>query len=379
MERNVKVFMEDCAVVGDKIYFFSRDWNALCVTSLKTNETKFVSVMPGEKINAKRLCAGIIHYKNKLILIPMTAEKIWIYNLKNDQWKGLAREYMDGDSHHNEIFKAISYKGDLIFIGSNYPSIIRMNLETNELKYFNEPYTFLAPLKTEDQCYFRTDYFLNENQLLLASCLNNYVLRINLDSFDFEWCEVGERDFCYSGIAWDGKHYWLSPRRGTPIVKWDGKGGTEYINLPDGFDGTINNFLGVQYDNGKLIFPGMLQNKTIIIDPNNSDNMEICEGRYLFYKCFGDGGVVLQNYNGLFRLKKAAQNEQYDLYCEVRQDELIGWIKEYSTVRQYGQVEIDVEYTPSALPVFLSVFWGNRESIRKRTGIGENIWENIQN
>ena len=61
MERNVKIYMEDCELVGDKIYFFSRDWNGLYILDYKSKEIKLIGIMPEEHILSRRLCAGIVH------------------------------------------------------------------------------------------------------------------------------------------------------------------------------------------------------------------------------------------------------------------------------------------------------------------------------
>lgn len=379
MKRDVRIFMEDCAVVEDKIYFFAKEWNALYVVDFKMKKTKFVGSMPEEKIFAKRLCAGIVYYNKKLILVPMTAEKIWIFDLENNQWKGIKRKLMaDGNNCHGEIFRAVEYKNDLFLIGSNYPAIIRMNMTTYELEYLTEPYTFLKSLK-KDECYFRADFCVDNNQILLASCLNNYVLCVNLDSFHYEWYEVGEKGFCYSGIAGDGRYFWLSPRRKTPIVRWNKKNDEAiYFPLPDLFDETKYNFLGVQYHNGKLVFPGMLQDKTIIIDSYRPDKMDIFEGRYLFYRCFGKDSVALQRYDGLLQLKYLSRNEQYDIdmYCEIPLEELIEYLENH--LKNDGQTidEIQIETSVASMPLFLSFLEGKRKGTDQQHRIGEKIWQN---
>lgn len=85
MKHNINIFMEDCVLVGEKVYFFSKDWNGLYFIDLKEKKTKIVGSMPEEKIEAKRLCAGIVQYNKKLILIPMTAKKYgyMIYRIIN--------------------------------------------------------------------------------------------------------------------------------------------------------------------------------------------------------------------------------------------------------------------------------------------------------
>ena len=50
---------------------------------------------------------------------------------------------------------------------------------------------------------------------------NNHVGRFNLDDYSWEWYSIGKEVYRYSGIAWDGKSFWLAPRYIGNIVKWN--------------------------------------------------------------------------------------------------------------------------------------------------------------
>lgn len=379
MKHVIKIFMEDCVLVEDKVYFFSKGWNALYALSPKSKEIKLISIMPEEKIFATRLCAGIMHHKDKLILIPMTAKKIWIYDLKTDQWIGLKRKKMGTENTHQEIFRAIEYKEFLFLIGSNYPSIIRLNMNSYELEYWSEPYDFLMSFKNEKEAYFRSDFLLENNQLFLASCLNNYVLCLNLETLEYNWHEVGERKFRYSGIARAGEYYWLSPRTGTPIVKWDGKNQTEYFPLPVGFDNKKYNFLGVQHYDGKIIFPGMLQNKSIRMNSCYPYKIEICDGQYYFYKCFEKKGVVFQRNDGMFSIKYPSSDEIYTTYCMLPQEQVIEFIRDNIKDEESFFNGLQIELLPSSLVMYLLLVESKKEEWRKKIEIGVDIWKSIRN
>lgn len=377
MKHTTKIFVEDCVLVENKLYFFSRDWNALYTVNLRSKEITFVSRIPEEDVLAKRLCAGIVHYKGKLIFSPMMAKKIWIYDLENNQWIGLERKRMVDEEFCQEIFRAIKYKNYLLFIGSNYPAIIRMDLDTYELSYLTEPYAFLKPLKDEVECYFRYDCCLKNNQLLLASCLNNYVLCINLDTFDFSWCEVGDKGFRYSGIVWDGKDYWLSPRTGTPIVRWNGKDIVEYIPLPEELRNEMYNFLGITYHDGKVILPGMLQNKTLIIEPNTyNESLKICNGQYTFYRCSEENDVLAQNTDALLWGKNPNRGGEFNICCELSTKELIDYF-----VHEGGFISGWQVWMESSFPVLpLCIASLKREVVpaNRKLEYGVNIWRAVQ-
>lgn len=377
---NHKLFMEDCVYVANRIYFFSKDWNGLFVTDIESGETRLLSTIPEEEVLAGRLCAGIMHFNGKLVLMPMHARKIWIYDLENDQWRGIEREYMANGDLYKEIFRAVAYRNNFFLIGSNYPAIIKMNIDTLEIEYWTEPYKFLLSTKSKRDGFFRCDFLLKNNELFLASCINNYVLRLNLDSSDFIWCEVGEKNFRYSGITWDGEFYWLSPRTGTPIVKWDGKKDVEYFPLPERYDNATNNFLGVQYNNGRLVFPGMLQKYTLVINPRVPYDMEECEGQYLFYRCDDEGRVFSQSVDGLLQFKDSKSNKQYDIYCEIAQEYIMNYLTNEHKNRSCGRMggEIKKESVPLFLPLYITLLNNDDMSKDMESGVGEEIWETIR-
>lgn len=381
MKNKTKIFMEDVILVKNRVWFFSRYWNGLYTADLKSGETAFVAAMPEEGSMAGRLCAGIMYYNGKLILVPMAAKKIWVYDLRENSWKGLERTCLGDKASRMQMFRAVAYKNKFFLIGSNYPAIIRMDPDTYELEYWKEPYDFLISAKYEMESYFRADFALVGNRLFLASCLKPFVLCLNLDTFDFTWFKVGERDFRYSGIAWDGEFFWLSPRTRTPIVKWDGKDRAEYFPLPEGFEQEKYLFSGVQYDSGKLIFPGMLQNHTIIIHSGNPHNMEIQEGRYTFYRCFGMDGMLSQTADGLLRWRYPGRNGSGEMYCEIPSLDLEEHFRMRTgkTVHERFGDETLNEFPPSALSFYLLMLEQGAEVENGKLRIGEKIWGTVQN
>jgi len=377
----IKILTEDCIRVDDRIYFFAKDWNALYTANLEIGITEYIGSIPEENFRQKRLCAGIVYHKNCLILVPMTAKKIWIYNLKSRNWIGIERKYVTGNERHCEIFRAAEYKDDIFFIGSNYPFIIRMNMDSYQLEYFGEPYAFLDSAKKDGECYFRSDFSINKNQLLVASCLNNYVLCFNLDTFEYQWYQVGGENFQYSGITWDGKNYWLSPRRGTPIVKWNGKDKEDYFPLPREVDGETYSFLGVQHYKGKLFFPGMLQNKTIVLDTNSCDKISIENGQYTFYRFFEDGSLLSQTRTGLFQWKYS-DKKQGMMYLEIPFKEMEKNLRKthINVAEKTDESEIDKEEKWLGLYIFFCAMQiENKMEKKSGSRIGKNIWEKVQN
>ena len=156
-------------------------------------------------------------------------------------------------------------------------------------------------------------------------------------------------------------------------------GETKYIPLPNEFKNKIYNFLGVQYNNGNLVFPGMQQNKTIIIKTHGHQEINVREGQYLFYRCFEKNNVVLQQTNGLVCLQYTTQDKRYDMYCKIRRQELNEYLKNNL---ENNESIIDIvrsENMTVSLTLFLSFVIKQRKYESKKYDVGVKIWKDIRN
>lgn len=287
-----KVTFEDCVRVDDSLYMIERNYNVIYSLNIKNGDLEIIGSIPGENLLASRLGAKIIHHNDDLYFSPMNAKNIWKLNLMSKQWKSYDRKDIPNWTIQKDMFQAIAYKNKIFFIGCLYPAIIVLDTLNDKMEYIEEPYKILNLKAKEagDAC-FRTDYVQIENNIYMASCVSNEVFKFNMDTYEFDFISIGDEQFKYSGIAYDGKDFFLSPRKNTPIVIWDGYEGIKSLELPSIFkerNGMV--FGGVCYDEGKLIFPACFWDKSIVIE--NKTDMKIENVGYYFYKQIDDKTVV---------------------------------------------------------------------------------------
>ena len=144
--------------------------------------------------------------------------------------------------------------------------------------------------------YFRPNGVRIEDTLYLASCLDNYVLTFDMASLEHQWIKIGPDSSAYSGIAWDGTDFWLSPRSNNDIIRWDGRENVKAYPLPDEFSQHSEYVWDACFDGRQMVFPAVNHERNIQLDPEN-DSLHVYDEHYTLFKRLDNGIVVRQNNN----------------------------------------------------------------------------------
>jgi hypothetical protein len=283
---------EDCIKIDSKIFMFAQELNLLYSVDENSGEISFVSKMPGEPMDWKRLSSHFLRYKNSIIFLPMNAECICIYDLDKGTWSKIEIEERQ-NVFCDRFFSGTISGDDLILVGHTYPSIVVVNLNTYEIKYIDAVYDELRELaKMHKDCYIRTNTVVIGDKLYAVSCVSNQVLIFDLKTYGWSWRNVGKEGNRYAGIAWDGKYFWLALRVKCGFVRWDFSTAEEYLFE----DKDELFFLGAVYDGKNVIFPGMNSGKTYVINPDSTDvvsNIKIIDKSYKFWKKIDEVNVAM--------------------------------------------------------------------------------------
>ena len=76
--------------------------------------------------------------------------------------------------------------------------------------------------------------------------MTNKVVRLNLETKDFQLYSIGNNDAAFSGIAYDGEVFYLSPRRTDAVIVWDGKDKVREIDI-DKYYTSRGNFISTSF------------------------------------------------------------------------------------------------------------------------------------
>ena len=314
--KGVDLVAEDALITNEKLLLVSKDVNAVFTVDLYDGKVNLVGSFPESDFLSPRLSAKIIEYGDEWIFAPMNAEKIWFLNKNTLAWRSVPIRLK---SIPLKIFQGIRYQDKAFLIGANYPAIICMDMITNKLTYFEEAYKHLEDKRKQlADGYVRNDYVQDGDCFYVASTLSNEVLKFCMSDCSYEWIKIGNEENRYVGIAWDGKSFWLAPRNGRAVVRWDGEKCVEY-KLPQipGISGSI--FLGCIYDEGKIIMPGNeWGGKTVTFRIDNPFEMTVLPDRYSLYRKVSSEVIVYQTIEGNITIKTKSSIHTYP--CKVPQE-----------------------------------------------------------
>ena len=289
-------------VKGHIAYMFSQYVNLLYLYDFEKKETRLLGSIPEEEFFMNDLCGKMLLYNDYIILVPLKAKKIWKYNLKTNEWHGIELRPMVSKNCF-KFYQGLISGNKVVMIGCFYPSIVTLDLSSDKLEYHTEVFDFFSSCKSND-AFFRVDYAMVDRNIYLASCKTNVVAKINIDNYNCHFYEVGKKNNSYSGIAYDGENFWLSPRSSTTVVKWDGVESVYEFELSPTISSCRVNYMGIIAYQNAIIVPGYAAPTLQIVN----DKLEIIDNKYNIYQCndnivisgFGDGDVIFKKVDGNF-------------------------------------------------------------------------------
>lgn len=372
MNKKFKLLAEDYLKCGSKLYFVSKDTNIIYCIDSKSGEINFIDCIPEENIFGDRLCSKILMWNEEMIFVPVNAKKIWRYNTVTKEWYGVRLEKYA--QKKNKFFQAAVYKDNLFMFGCSCSAIFVLNLVTNQLVFIEKPFEYLNKEKEYfDDIYFKGDFVRCGAEIMLASCMDNSVMKFDMRTKKVIFYKVGNKKNQYSGIAWDGKHYWLSPRYKTPIVRWDGKEDVVELELPkEGLEAETG-FLGVIVKHKELIIPGKKRYSIVINRNMEKFYMDIVPKAYIFYKKKEDEFLSIDPYGNL---TFESSGKRYVFKCEADANTLRKFQLEKNDIFQNEFSEIKYESSSFSIDDYLNgiVFVGKKCSIRNEN-IGIKVWK----
>lgn len=371
------LFAADAIKIGNYLFLFANYFNMLFSINLSNGEMDFLGGIPEEHIFSKGLTCKLVYIRERIIVVPLLAKKIWIYSLKNGEWKSIEVEECKVYGRGTYFRQTIQHKGSLFFIGGHYPAILKMDFPSCKLTYLKEPFLRYTELEESGELYFRGDFVYKKGMVYLASGRDNTVLMYHLDTREYKWIEVGKKGNQYSGIMWDGNYYWLSPRKNTPIVKWDGYGSVVEYEIPE--EKRVNDiaYAGIIKKNNQIIIPALSGSGADTITLNNDGIMEFSKKEYIFYKETEKGDFIAQDSDGQI-LFTGADGVKRQYRCELSGEKLSALLDIANIDVNDIAGRINKENDALSLRLLLGLPGGAYiSSVQNKKIAGLKIWETI--
>lgn len=310
---NMKLIAEDCVKVDDKLYLFCRDYNLFYSINLLDGELVLEGGLPYIKFMCKQLCRKMLYWNGYLIFVPYNAALIYMYHVFDREWQELSFEKDQFGRTDWLFFQAILQNNILFIFGGKYSKIIKINLETKEIEYFEVFQDVYKNIKDKDDVFLRGGYVKQNGAYLFPLAISNHILQIDLSTLAYQLYRVGNETDLYSGIAWDGQSFWLSPRRVGDIIRWDDEKGVERYKLPEIYEDDNIYFSGIYIDKDEIFLPALHSDKSVRMDIKKG-SLNVEKRSYAFVKN-NDGYNCKFMLNGTLFFEEGSFKKQFA--CEI--------------------------------------------------------------
>ena len=300
--KQIKFKALNCVEVNEKFYFINSELNRLYSINKADRVVEIVGMIPEEKLFGKFLFGNIVECMGKLFLAPLYAKKIWIFDLQEEKWKSIKLP-KPIESVEERFFGAISYGKKVYMLGHKYPGIVIINAENYNVEY-RQASEETCKCDYANNGFLNWDYVIKDSFLYTPILCRNAILKINLANDKMEEIQIGDDDCKYVGLAFDGNYFWLAPRIGKKIIRWDGIHHIEKFLLPECYDDGKYYFGGSFFCNGEIVFTSF-EGMTYKFDPLKPSNYCIDNTRIIFYiKTSSDMFIIQDDEGNIFKVGK---------------------------------------------------------------------------
>lgn len=196
----------DVLKVDNNFYYVCNEFNALIKHEDGTLTNVILDTIPDEDLFGKKLISKLLYINGEILFVPLNAKKIWIYNIKGRIWSEIS---ISNSECKYKFFDAIYYENKIYFIPCKYAYLVCLDIVTRKLTYID---ISRGCYKNNNEIWFRHIVVRHDNSFFCASCIGNLVFAFDLKNTTYEWIDTGIKCSGFSGMVFDGKTFWISPR-----------------------------------------------------------------------------------------------------------------------------------------------------------------------
>jgi hypothetical protein len=292
---DVQIFLSGIYVRENSIWFVNC-YNVLCKYNKQSSKTEYVGIIPGQDALAN---VWIAENERKLYFAPFLSNKISVFDMDKHIFEQI--DFRNDCNTTQKFKRVISFKNFIYFIPSEFPAIMRLNTDTNEIKYFSEWANEVSKLQTTklqgcEQIFF--GFCIVDTEIALVINGTNSIMFFNMETGNYEVKNIGNKFEQCNDICFDGQYYYMASYYKNYVVKWNRQTNeTIKIKLPPSFSRKENkniNFL-ISYLNEYIWLIPFVANNAYKINANTNEVTELSE----FMEFVGDKSLEWY-YNVIF-------------------------------------------------------------------------------
>lgn len=263
--------IEAMALVDGFIWFVAGAFNAFFRIDINSGEVNYIGRIPGETFQKARLYSDIQQYEEKLIFVPMAADEIAIYDIKNNKFiKIKINDQNDTSNLYKQDYKfskCIIYKEYAYFFCVSFPAIAKLDLKNYEMHYLVDWKKFFDGKKIcEKKVYFRNAYE-KEGKVYLPSCCDNQVVEFEMEQERFQHYEIGENGDNFSDIVFCENKICISKLNSSEILILEKNGWNKIGQINAGTDIPVS--IEMKEWNNKIFYFPVNMCEIVIIEDSN--------------------------------------------------------------------------------------------------------------
>ena len=303
----MNLYAEDCVKVDNELYLIARSVNIIYKINLDTGNIELVDSLHDVPARGIRAGSCIINHEGTLYFLPMNSRFLNIYKIKEKDWSSIEIKPVD-NCYWDRFFSGVLYKDKVHMIGSIYPAIVTYDLKKLKMSTIaSELYNSMKNKKVEfDDCYIRRDFAIIEEKLYAVSCVSNQLLIYDLNNQNAMLHSIGEEGLRFSGIAFDGRAFWITARDKVEFYRWEAHTGEFKTYRIKEMQEKTCYLGGAVYDGENVIFTGMNGFDSYFINPLSDDillSLQVIEESFVFVNNYDeidycmrlDGVIELRN------------------------------------------------------------------------------------
>ncbi|GEM_PF-1179670 len=208
------------AVVGDKLYMFSWEYNALFEFDIKTGDNIFICSFPSENIRQQNLYSEAVVSGDKIYYIPCAAKKIAVYNTAIQ-----SLSHIEINHHKFDDYNVVVHKYRLYLIPIYYSNeMYSIDIDNNSIELIKTNYDLTIKNFKE---FGRIPLFYGKivigNKIWRACRIGNFLQVFDMETLKFDYYEVTCNVKSFRDITYDGKDFWILPNSNDNIIRWNDK------------------------------------------------------------------------------------------------------------------------------------------------------------
>ncbi|MCI9141228.1 MAG: hypothetical protein HFH87_01240 [Lachnospiraceae bacterium] len=199
----------------NKIWLCLGNKNAICEINKKGKTVRILGSFPHNRLEERDLSLSVEKNGDYVVICPFRANDIAILKISTGELEFIElRYYMDKNQYEGfeteKFYRMISYKNSILFLGTRVPTIMRLNLITKSLDFFSSWQCKIEQHKCKEGVFFTDGYAQKENEIYLPLGRCSGILKVNLDTMEFDYIELGLATHGILGMTQQKNYVWLT-------------------------------------------------------------------------------------------------------------------------------------------------------------------------